>query len=110
MFFPFSLVFCALSLSPHPSLYYFVAINKKSCIVGPHLTKGVCIKCLANSSYVVLPLPRPFHPVRLEAVILVSADHLQLDSRNSSADHRVRAMAFAIFIQEKLDVSDQETT
>jgi hypothetical protein len=33
-----------------------------------------------------------------------------LDSRNSSADHRVRAMAFAIFIQEKLDVSDQETT
>ena len=61
----------------------------------------MCTKCLANSSYVVLPLPRLFHPVRLEAVILVSADHLQLDSRDPGADHRVRVMAFSIY-QEKL--------
>jgi hypothetical protein len=43
---------------------------------GPAPDKGMCTKCLANSSYVVLPLPRLFHPVGLEAVILVSADHL----------------------------------
>ena len=50
------------------TLDYFVAISTKSGIVGPHLTKGMCAKCLANSSYVVLPF-RDFYPVRLEAVI-----------------------------------------
>jgi hypothetical protein len=86
-----------LKYSSLASFSFFCCNKQKVGYSGPHLTKGMCTKCLANSSYVVLPLPRLLLPVRLEAVILVSADHLQLDSRDSGADHRVRAMAFSIY-------------
>jgi hypothetical protein len=67
-----------------------------------HLTKGMCTKCLANSSYVVLPFRDSFfYPERIEAVILVSADHLQLDSRDPPlSGRRVRSMA-SLYFQEK---------
>jgi hypothetical protein len=51
-----------------PVLYYFLAISEKQGIVWRYLKKGICTKCLANSSYVVLP-SEIFHPLRIEAAI-----------------------------------------
>ena len=52
---PINLELQFIPLHPKPLLDYFVAIRRKSGIVARHFTIGMCTKCLANSSCVVLP-------------------------------------------------------
>ena len=59
----------ALQPAPFPTIRLFCCNKQKVMYSHPRtLTKGMCTKCLANPSYVVLP-SETFHPVRLETVI-----------------------------------------